>query len=147
MKPISPRQLLYPERPDGYVPRLASADGATESDARLRVIYSNGTESNSAPVVAARLYKDEAGRRISEPTAGHSLATTLRKTTQGERDDLCAAQQVGPPMVAAHRELVHKIGVTSGSVERRIAGRKDQPTFLLADVEIVATYHCSTSAV
>jgi hypothetical protein len=43
-------------------------------------------------------------------------------------------------MVAANRDLVHKIGVTSGSVEKRIAGAKDQATFLLADVEVVATY-------
>ncbi len=35
---------------------------------------------------------------------------------------------------------MHKIGVTSGSVEKRIAGASQQPTFLLADVEVVATY-------
>ena len=44
------------------------------------------------------------------------------------------------PLVASNRELVHKIGVTSGSVEKRIAGASQQPTFLLADVEVVATY-------
>src|SRR5260370_42570254 len=35
---------------------------------------------------------------------------------------------------------LHKIGVTSGDVERRIANAKLDPTFLMADVEIVATY-------
>ncbi|MBK5945916.1 hypothetical protein CCR83_05480 [Rhodobacter veldkampii DSM 11550] len=44
------------------------------------------------------------------------------------------------PMVAAHRELVHKIGVTGNGVKQRIAGASLQPTFLLADVEVVATY-------
>ena len=44
------------------------------------------------------------------------------------------------PVVAANRDLVHKIGVTSGSVEKRIAGANQQPTFLLADVEVIATY-------
>lgn len=43
-------------------------------------------------------------------------------------------------MVAAHRELVHKIGVTSNGVKQRIACARMQPTFLLADVEVVATY-------
>ena len=39
-----------------------------------------------------------------------------------------------------NRNLVHKIGVTSGRVETRIARAPLDPTFLMADVEIVATY-------
>lgn len=35
---------------------------------------------------------------------------------------------------------MHKIGVTNMSVEKRIAGAHLQPTFLMANVEIVATY-------
>ena len=44
------------------------------------------------------------------------------------------------PAVAANRDLVHKIGVTNMSVDQRIAGARLQPTFLMADVEVVATY-------
>jgi hypothetical protein len=44
------------------------------------------------------------------------------------------------PTVAAHRELIHKIGVTGGSVETRIAAAAVDATYLLAGVEIVATY-------
>ncbi|MDN9032375.1 GIY-YIG nuclease family protein, partial [Enterobacter hormaechei] len=44
------------------------------------------------------------------------------------------------PTIAANRELFHKIGVTGGDVEKRIANAKIDATFLLADVEIVATY-------
>ena len=44
------------------------------------------------------------------------------------------------PLVAENRSLVHKIGVTNASVEQRIAGARLQPTFLMADVEVVATY-------
>ena len=43
-------------------------------------------------------------------------------------------------MVAANRDVLHKIGVTGGKVETRIANAKLDPTFLMADVEIVATY-------
>jgi hypothetical protein len=43
-------------------------------------------------------------------------------------------------MVAQHRDIVHKIGVTNMSVKQRIAGARLQPTFLMADVEVVATY-------
>lgn len=44
------------------------------------------------------------------------------------------------PLVTENRELVHKIGVTNMNVEKRIAGAQLQPTFLMANVEIVATY-------
>jgi hypothetical protein len=44
------------------------------------------------------------------------------------------------PVVTANRDLLHKIGVTGGDVARRLANAKLDPTFLMADVEIVATY-------
>src|SRR5690606_39758536 len=44
------------------------------------------------------------------------------------------------PLVAEHRELIHKIGVTGGKVESRIANAAHDATYLLADVEVVATY-------
>ncbi|MEC5219002.1 hypothetical protein RCH09_003982 [Actimicrobium sp. GrIS 1.19] len=44
------------------------------------------------------------------------------------------------PFVVEHRELIHKIGVTGGRVETRIAGAEKDSTYLLAAVEIVATY-------
>src|SRR5690606_22724943 len=44
------------------------------------------------------------------------------------------------PFVAEHRKLIHKIGVTGGKVETRIAGADKDATYLLADVEVVATY-------
>src|SRR5208283_3406166 len=40
------------------------------------------------------------------------------------------------PVVAAHRDVLHKIGVTGGDVWRRIANARLDPTFLMADVEI-----------
>jgi hypothetical protein len=44
------------------------------------------------------------------------------------------------PVVAEHRDLIHKIGVTGGDVSARVANAKHDPTYLLADVEVVATY-------
>lgn len=40
------------------------------------------------------------------------------------------------PFVAQHRALVHKIGVTGGDVQKRIAGAAHDATYLLADVEV-----------
>lgn len=44
------------------------------------------------------------------------------------------------PTIAAHRDLIHKIGITGGAVEARIAGAADDATYLLAGVEVAATY-------
>ena len=44
------------------------------------------------------------------------------------------------PVVAASRDVLHKIGVTGSKVETRIANASLDPTFLMADVEVVASY-------
>ncbi|CCD86204.1 conserved protein of unknown function [Bradyrhizobium sp. ORS 285] len=48
--------------------------------------------------------------------------------------------QSSHPYFAHHRDLIHKIGVTGGDVSLRISNAKADPTFLFADVDIVATY-------
>jgi hypothetical protein len=44
------------------------------------------------------------------------------------------------PVFAANRDVLHKIGVTGGKTETRLANAALDPTFLLADVEVVGTY-------
>ena len=44
------------------------------------------------------------------------------------------------PAIAAHCDLIHKIGITGGSVEARIVGAAADATYLLAGVDVVATY-------
>ncbi len=112
-----------------------------ETDARLRVIYSNGTESNLLLRSLQRaLYKDDAGRRITEPSAGPLFAGEAEDDDDQSGTIYVLRSQSDYPLVAQNREIVHKIGVTGGSVEKRIAHAKVDATYLLADVEIVATY-------
>lgn len=112
-----------------------------ESNARLRVIYSNGTESNLLQRSLQRaLYKDETGRRITDRDLGPLFGDALEPDDIESGTIYVLRSQSNHPFVAEHRELVHKIGVTGGKVETRIAGAKDQSTYLLADVEVVATY-------
>lgn len=44
------------------------------------------------------------------------------------------------PDIAEHRELIHKIGVTGGEIEKRFANAEKDATFLMAPVEIAATF-------
>ncbi|MCM2438507.1 GIY-YIG nuclease family protein [Agrobacterium vitis] len=112
-----------------------------ETDARLRVIYSNGTESDLLLRSLQRaLYKDEAGRRISDPVAGPLFADQSEEGDEASGIVYVLRSKSDHPAVAAHRDVLHKIGVTGGDVARRLANAKLDPTFLMADVEVVATY-------
>jgi hypothetical protein len=112
-----------------------------ETDARLRVIYSNGTESALLRRSLQRaLYKDEAGRRITEPVAGPLFADQAEDGEVEVGTIYVLRSQSDHPLVADHRDVVHKIGVTGGSVETRIAGAAKSATYLLAGVDVVATY-------
>jgi len=111
------------------------------NDARLRVIYGNGTESNLLlRSLQKALWKDETGRRLTSSDMGPLFAD------QAEPEDIESGtiyvlrSQSTHPFVSEHRELIHKIGVTGGKVETRISGSEKDATYLLAGVEVIATY-------
>jgi hypothetical protein len=107
----------------------------------LRVIFDNGTESNMLMRSLQRaLNKDGAGRRIADPAAGPLFSSELQQGDQASGTIYVLRSKSDHPLVAANRDLVHKIGVTTIGVAQRIAGARLQPTFLMADVEVVATY-------
>ncbi len=118
---------------------FTTAQGRT--DARLRVIFDNGTQSNMLMRSLQRaLNKDDAGRRITDPEAGPLFSGEREEDDQPSGTIYVLRSKSDHPMVAANRDVVHKIGVTNVPVKQRIAGARLQPTFLMADVEVVATY-------
>lgn len=123
-------------------------EGAKTKDGRdnprLRVIFDNQTESNLLLRSLSRsLYPDgntPVGRRLIRKDDGPLFAS------EPEPDDIetgtiyVLRSLSDHPFIAEHRELIHKIGVTGSKVEARIAGAERDATYLLADVEVVATY-------
>ena len=110
-------------------------------DRRVRVIYDNGTETSIlSRSFQKALYRDDTARRITEQSAGPLFGDTA------EPDDLASGtiyvlrSKSSHPYVDEHRELIHKIGVTGQPVASRIANARNDATFLLADVEVVAEY-------
>lgn len=111
------------------------------SDARLRVIFDNGTQSNMLMRSLQRaLNGDEAGRRITDPQAGPLFSGQAEEGDMASGTIYVLRSKSDHPVVAQHRDIVHKIGVTNMAVEKRVAGAHLQPTFLMANVEIVAQY-------
>ncbi|MGC9207914.1 GIY-YIG nuclease family protein, partial [Acidithiobacillus sp.] len=86
------------------------------------------------------LYKDDTGRRLSDLDLGPLFGDTPEPDDIESGTIYVLRSQSTHPFVAEHRELIHKIGVTGGEVKTRIAGAEKDATYLLADVEVVATY-------
>lgn len=110
-------------------------------DARLRVVFDNGTESNLLMRSLHRaMSKDTTSRTISDPVAGPLFSDATADGDEASGIIYVLRSKSDLPIVSENRDLLHKIGVTGGSVERRIANANLDPTFLMADVEIVTTY-------
>lgn len=110
-------------------------------DSRLRVIFDNGTESDLLLRSLQRaLNKDKVSRRITDPELGPLFSSEF------EEDDLASGtiyvlrSLSEEPFISEIRDVLHKIGITGGEVKKRIANAKKDPTYLLADVEVVATF-------
>ncbi len=110
-------------------------------DSRLRVIYDNGTESDLLMRSFQRaLHRDETARIITNPDYGPLFAEEPAEDDLASGTIYVLRSKSEQPEIAVHREVLHKIGVTGGKVEARFANAKLDPTFLMADVEVIATY-------
>jgi hypothetical protein len=110
-------------------------------DCRLRVIYDNETESDLLlRSLQKALYRDGTSRRLQKTDYGPLFSGELTETDVGAGTIYVLRSQSTQPWIASNRLVVHKIGVTTGDVKRRIGNAEKDPTYLLAPVEIVATY-------
>ncbi|MBW4551791.1 MAG: GIY-YIG nuclease family protein [Aphanocapsa sp. GSE-SYN-MK-11-07L] len=110
-------------------------------DRRLRVVYDNATESDLLLRSLQRaLNKDKASRRITNSDFGPLFADTEAADDSPTGYIYVLRSKSDHSVVVEHRSVIHKIGVTGGDVKSRIANAKKDPTYLLADVEIVATF-------
>ena len=115
---------------------------AGEVDRRLRLIFANGTESNLLLRSLQRaFYNDPAARRLVSPESGQLSFGGELEADDVESGTIYVLRSLSDhPYVAQHRDLIHKIGVTGSKVETRIADAEHDATYLLAKVDVVATY-------
>jgi len=119
--------------------QFIGTDGRKEY--RLRVIFDNGVESNQLMrSLQKRLWEDETGRRISDTSYGPLFDDVQEEEDLASGTIYVLRSKLNHPVLNQSRDVIHKIGVTGGEVKKRIANAKNDPTYLMADVEIVATY-------
>ncbi len=121
-----------------------------ERDRRLRVIFDNGTESDLLLRSLRRaLNKDENSRRIVPPQPDLEedfsdlgpLFSNVMEDGDCESGAIYVARSLSDnPFVKENRELLHKIGLTTGDPEKRVSNAKKETTYLFAAVELVAVY-------
>lgn len=124
------------------LPGTVTKDG--RENPRLRVIFDNKTEGDLLLRSLSRsLYPDgdiPVGRRLIRKDDGPLFGDTAEPDDIESGTIYVLRSQSNHPFVVEHRELIHKIGITGGAVETRIAGAANDATYLLAHVEVVATY-------
>ena len=115
--------------------------GQNINDARLRVIYSNKTESNLLRSSLLRaLDKDDASRRVAKGAEGTLFGDQLSDTDVETGTIYVLRSNSEDEFISKNRDLIHKIGVTGGKIQSRIANAQYEATYLLAGVEVIREY-------
>jgi hypothetical protein len=132
-----------------FIEKEASLDD-DDKDGRVRVIFANELESwmKEASITRhfyALRYRGEQ-RAYVERIIPKSEAQPDNLPDEEKRDPdvtgyIYVARTLSKhPSIAPYKDGMVKIGVTSGSVKKRIAGAENDPTFLLSKAKIVATF-------
>lgn len=110
-------------------------------NARLRCIFENGTEGDLLLRSLARnLYKD--GRRITEHE--DRLMDDLNNITDedGQTGFIYILRSLSTDPQIASLENLYKIGFSTTPAKERVKNASDDPTYLMAPVQIVETFEC-----
>ena len=121
-----------------YVAEVGERSRETgKTNARLRLIFENGTESDMLlRSLAAELYKD--GRRVTESEHQDLERIELMAGTPMASVYVLRSRSADPRVSAL--ENLHKIGSTRQPVKDRVSGSETDATFLGAPVEIASVF-------
>lgn len=112
-----------------------------KKNARLRCIFENGTESDMLlRSLAAELYKD--GRRVTEHE--DQLLDGFSNITEEDEATgyIYILRSLSTKSEIQEINNLYKIGFSTVPVEQRIKNAENEPTYLMAQVQIVEAYQC-----
>jgi len=112
-------------------------------NARLHVVYENGTESNILLRSFARtLYRQKEGARIVPVDYQSSPEWSDIDSNDQSSGYIYVLSSLSEDSRVQDLLNLYKIGFTTGSVEDRVRNATSDPTYLMAPVKIEATYKC-----
>jgi hypothetical protein len=154
--PIEARAVIEPLEGDFFIRNGLLAYIAEKSemsvrggarDHRLRVIFSNGMESDPLMKSFRKSLNDDRTARVIQRSGLGPLDPDWESDKLELSGTIYVARTLSQdPKLAAERNILHKIGVTSQDVRRRVADARNDPTFLLAPVEVVSTFELKNLA-
>ena len=130
--------------------RSRTFERAGRPNERLRVVFANGTQSRLlSRSLSAELYKPETnGRRVSPRR--DAMGPLFAGTDQSQTGSIYVLRSLSQhPYIQEYRHALFKIGFTTETIAKRIAGAETDPTYLLAPVEVALEaklYHVKASA-
>jgi hypothetical protein len=101
---------------------------------RLRCIFENGTESS--------MYRQSLAIRLSDEDGQILVQTEIPEILTDDEASgyiYVLRSRSNDPQITGIKDL-HKIGFSRGPVEKRIKNAEKSPTYLMAPVDVVATY-------
>lgn len=101
---------------------------------RLRCIFENGTESS--------MYRQSLGIRLSDEDGQILVKAEVPEILGSDEVSgyIYVLRSLSDDTQIAGMNDLHKIGFSRGSVDKRIKNAEKSPTYLMAPVEVVATY-------
>lgn len=115
-------------------------------DARLRLIFENGTESDMLRNSLERRLYEKNGKGITEPN--ESDQDLINERLQGITDKdktagyIYVLKSLSKNANISSIQNLYKIGLARESVEKRIRNARKETTYLNDDVKLVAQYEC-----
>lgn len=110
--------------------------GESRKKQRLRLVFENGTESAMYDKsLQTRMYETQ-GQVLAR--TGHDASDILDADI--ESGHIYVLQSMSTDPLIANINDLHKIGFSTTSVEQRVKGASESPTYLMAPVKIVADY-------
>ena len=117
----------------------------TRSDGRTRCIFENGTESNMKyRSVAKSLYAN--GKVVTEnkDKVNEEFAENFSDINEEDEESgyIYVLKSLSTDPAISGIEDLYKIGFSKNSIESRIKNAEDEPTYLMAQVELVQAWKC-----
>ncbi len=128
----------------GYIENIGKSKATnqkTVTNARLKCIFENGTQSDMLlRSLSAGLYKD--GKIISQ--LNEEIENNLSQINNEDELNgyIYILQSKSDDEVIRNINNLFKIGYSTITVDERIKNAKNEPTYLMADVQKVASYQC-----
>lgn len=112
-------------------------------NARLHLVFENGTESDMLlRSLATELYKDDTGRRILDKRdKGLDALLNINQDDQKSGYIYILKSLSSDPKISKMNDL-YKIGYSTTPVQQRIINAENEPTYLMAPVQLVSEFEC-----